>query len=481
MKKIEDLEKALGAPLPEDEIRTRADGQEYVGIGDVLLRLRDDVGPLGYDWTIERLEYRDPREDVREKVDKRTGAASGKEEGWTAFAYCLGKLTIRFVDKNECDCETVRMGAGTASSDMQPYPEMALENAIKAAESDALKRAVVGLGPRYGLALRFDAKRGDDRRELGLTEADPKTLAEEAAKEAALAKARAAAAGAKNKAQSAAAAPAGQGGQTQAPAAGKAPAAQTNQASGAKGAAQSPRTGSAPEAASNAAALAEKKAALDAALKTSGSKPDPRPAPLGAGGPATSSMVSSQSTASTGPATSSESASTTSASPAPQAAAAAPATSSAAASASASKATKDAAPADALPDRLQVIQACMRGEVPAWVTERLEVGVYPGDELGGQDLPPDPTEQDLRDAAWDAPGATASDLCKLGMAEPLAQPMIKALVEGASVRLGGDRKKVARLWKAFAVGGKDAPAYGYHARLFAWAVGHAARVGVPAG
>lgn len=480
MKKQDEVENALKQPLPEDEIRKRADGQEFVSIGDVLLNLRDDVGPLNYDWTIEDIKYHEPREDKRQKVDKRTGAASGPEElGWTAFAYCMGKLTVRFTDADMTSRVCVRMGVGTASSDMQPYPEMALENALKAAESDALKRAVVGLGPRYGLALRFDAKRGDDRRELGMTAPDP-------AKEAALERARAVRDAAKNKAQAGANLDTKP---TQAPAAGKAPAATTNQTSGAR-TAQSPRTGAAPEVASKPdPAAAEKKAALDAALKANApgatrtveqalasgetltgdeatlaraaiaeavkaSKPDPSPPPSGATSPAGSSNGSSQSTDTIAPVSSSESASTTS---------------------EQSEQVDPEKAAATSGGRRTAIQACMRGEVPAWVTERLLVGVQPSDALGGAELPPDPTVDDLMEAAWSVPGASPADLCALGLAEPLATPMVKALVDGAVARLGGDRKQVGRLWKAYALGGKDAPSYGYHARLFAWTVGHLSR------
>lgn len=168
---------AVKRPLPEGDIRSLK-GRPYLSGGDILHSLWEDLGPFSWETEVKRLEWEPARIDKRETGRNSKTNEVEHDEGWTCIAVCV--ITVHFILPDGTRCR--RDGVGTATSEMQPLPESAVENAVKGAETDAIKRACVGLGPRYGLALRF--KDRDEQVSLGMVEINQKVAAARAAQAA---------------------------------------------------------------------------------------------------------------------------------------------------------------------------------------------------------------------------------------------------------------------------------------------------------
>lgn len=167
---LDELLSRMREPMKLDDIRTRQ-GKEYVSGGDVVYNMFTDFGPFGWESRVRRLEWTPAREawvDVlddkgKPKIDRVTGEVE-QRCGYSSCAIAIVRVTMHLPD-GRC---VKRDGVGAASALMQLTPEEAVEGAVKAAETDAIKRALYANGPRYGLALRF--KDRDERIALGLTE-----------------------------------------------------------------------------------------------------------------------------------------------------------------------------------------------------------------------------------------------------------------------------------------------------------------------
>ena len=458
------LETAVRRPLPEEDIRNRQ-GKGYLSGGDILLNLLEDFGPFAYETTIKRLEWTPPREDRRQReVNKKTGEVV-YDTGYTCVGVAVVTLILTLPDGRK----VLREGAGTCGSDMQQSPEAAIENAVKGAETDALKRACVGLGPRYGLALRFN-DRDDDRQALGLVERNKKL--DEARKR-------------RDEQQK----PTTQGTPKSSPedradrpvsAAGASPAVPTTeQRAEARpaGSSAAPAAGTSPAAAFRIPHAAED-AARREALRKAEIPADVLKAREAAAGRATEIQdagLRERAGASLLTARTLEQVATTrggiekilakQASKPDPSAAGASAPPSSPSTASASRDTEAA--------RLGAARRIATGDFDQALANALRLGGYPGAQAPFDDVsawPNDQSEADLRELGWSAKGAEPADLALVDKGDPLPQPMQSALIGEAVKRLG--REAFAGVWRGLGGPDKGGLLCGYQARLLASAVAY---------
>ena len=153
----QDMEKSLLEPMPTSDIRTRpgAGGKryEYLSGADVVLEANRIFGPLGWSYVVAacKLNFATANEETEFNV---------KKKSWDAGAYAHVEVSVRHDYR-----ETTRSGIGYGTAYRQVDQGAAEELAMKSAETDALKRALSGFGPRLGLALRFKI---DEREDEGL-------------------------------------------------------------------------------------------------------------------------------------------------------------------------------------------------------------------------------------------------------------------------------------------------------------------------
>ena len=153
----QEMEKSLLEPMPTSDIRTRpgAGGKryEYLSGADVVLEANRIFGPLGWSYVVAacKLNFATAKEETEFNV---------KKKSWDAGAYAHVEVSVRHDYR-----ETTRSGIGYGTAYRQMDQGAAEELAMKSAETDALKRALSGFGPRLGLALRFKI---DEREDEGL-------------------------------------------------------------------------------------------------------------------------------------------------------------------------------------------------------------------------------------------------------------------------------------------------------------------------
>lgn len=168
---VGEIEKRLAEPVPDgwERISKRQGPRgefRYLKISHLLVGLNEVFGALGWSHTVTTYRVEHTEEVRKKKKSQRPGGKDVDLHGFSACASACVELVVGPPEKPIARHSDV----GSSTSEMQSSLCVAVENAVKAAASDALKRAARGLGARLGLAFQFEE---DEAAELGLTgEAD---------------------------------------------------------------------------------------------------------------------------------------------------------------------------------------------------------------------------------------------------------------------------------------------------------------------
>jgi recombination DNA repair RAD52 pathway protein len=139
-------------PLRGSRVSTRRQGGKdlsYVEAWDIKAHLTRIFG-FG-NWDSEVLEYH--------HVTDRAYTNSSGTEGVEVIYNCLVQLTIRDKWGNQL-CRHSEAAAGSASGGTSTIGDLH-DNALKTAESDALKRCAINLGTQFGLSLYDNGNKND--------------------------------------------------------------------------------------------------------------------------------------------------------------------------------------------------------------------------------------------------------------------------------------------------------------------------------
>ena len=121
---------------------------EYLEHQDVRAHLIRIFGFGGWD---KQITY------TREYLEPGTDRKTGEVKGWDCSYSAHCRITIKDAERN---IVSVHEDAGAGESLNQSTAGAAIDLALKAAVSDALKRACVDLGNQFGLSLYVDKKNG---------------------------------------------------------------------------------------------------------------------------------------------------------------------------------------------------------------------------------------------------------------------------------------------------------------------------------
>lgn len=144
---------ALMGPLRDSRVSTRSQGGKslsYVEAWDIKAHLTRIFG-FG-NWDSEVLEY-------HHAADRSYPSQDGNKEMVEVVYNCRVQLTIRDPQGRHL-CRHSEAAAGSASGPISMLGDHH-DNALKSAESDALKRCAINLGTQFGLSLYKDGSKSD--------------------------------------------------------------------------------------------------------------------------------------------------------------------------------------------------------------------------------------------------------------------------------------------------------------------------------
>jgi DNA repair and recombination protein RAD52 len=143
--------KALAAPLSSSKVKSRAQGGQTLSYIEAWHAIDEANRIFGFDgWNREMIELRQLG-DVRIVLNK-----YGKEQARVGYSARV-RITVLAGDRF-----IVREGCGFGSG-IDADPDQAHESALKEAESDAMKRALMTFGNPFGLALYDKAQANVER------------------------------------------------------------------------------------------------------------------------------------------------------------------------------------------------------------------------------------------------------------------------------------------------------------------------------